>query len=272
MSKESDALTSPEIRQLRSTLAAHPVFSAIRSREHLCRFMEIHVFAVWDFMSLVKRLQRDLTCVSLPWVAPLDPAAARLINDIVLAEESDIDAEGHPASHLDLYLEAMREVGASTRVFEEVARQVRGGCPMAEALDHPEVPHFVRDFVSHTMDVAARGSTLEVMASFFHGRENVIPAMFEGLLRQWRIDEAQAPKFVYYLRRHIELDSDEHGPAAALMIERALARDPDQLGRARATAIESLRARSALWDGTLDVLGALQPAEGTPDRLLVAIA
>lgn len=272
MSKESDALTSPEIRQLRTALAAHPVFSAIRSREHLCRFMEIHVFAVWDFMSLVKRLQRDLTCVSLPWVAPLDPAAARLINDIVLAEESDIDAEGRPASHLDLYLDAMREVGACTRVFEEVARQVRGGCPMAEALDHPAVPHFVRDFVSHTMDVASRGSTLEVMASFFHGRENVIPAMFEGLLRQWRIDEAQAPGFVYYLRRHIELDSDEHGPAAALMIERALARDPDQLGRARATAIESLRARSALWDGTLGELGALQPAEGTPDHRLQAIA
>ena len=112
--------------------------------------MQVHVFAVWDFMSLAKRLQRDLTCVELPWMPPADPVAARLINDIVLAEESDVDAAGHPASHLDLYLQAMRDVGAPTAQFDTFMRALRSGAGLSAALETAEVPGFVRAFVGHT--------------------------------------------------------------------------------------------------------------------------
>jgi hypothetical protein len=254
MKQEVDVVLTPAMRRLRHELETHPVFAEIAHVEALRSFMQVHVFAVWDFMSLAKRLQRDLTCVELPWMPPSNPEAARLINDIVLAEESDVDADGHPASHLDLYLKAMRDVGAPTAQFEHFLAALRGGASLEDAFARAEVPQFVRDFVGHTIGTCLRGSTLEVMSSFFYGRENVIPPMFQSLLDRWGLSEGQAPGFVYYLQRHIELDGDSHGPAASRLIQAELSRDPDGLVHARDAAREAMAARRALWDGTAALL------------------
>lgn len=254
VAKKNDPVLTPAMRRLRRELETHAVFAEIVDTEALRSFMKVHVFAVWDFMSLVKRLQRELTCVDLPWMPPPNPAAARLINDIVLAEESDIDSDGKPASHLDLYLAAMRDVGADTTQFECFMHALRGGSTFTDALAQAEVPMFVRDFVQHTMSTCMHGSLLEVMANFFHGRENVIPDMFQGLLDRWGLDAERAPGFVYYLQRHIELDGDTHGPAASRLIEGELVRNPEGLQQARESARMALQARHSLWDGTTALL------------------
>jgi Protein of unknown function (DUF3050) len=261
MKKEVDAVLTPAMRRVRSGLERHPVFAEIRDMEALRGFMQIHVYAVWDFMSLVKRLQRDLTCVTLPWMPPADPAAARLINDIVLAEESDVDAAGIPASHLDLYLQAMRDVGAPTADFVAFLDALRGGAGLEGAFDNAGTPEYVRAFVRHTLDTCLTGSTLQVMASFLYGRENVIPDMFQGLLEHWGLSAAQAPGFVYYLERHIELDGDAHGPAAERMLAEALSTSDDGLEQARESALQALQARMALWDGLAADLCARRVAE-----------
>ena len=100
---------------LRKQLAAHPLYPRIRTLDHVRLFMESHVFAVWDFMSLLKVLQRTLTCVDLPWVPTPFPVSRRFVNEIVLGEESD-EYQGRPISHFEIYLEAMEQVKAQIRV------------------------------------------------------------------------------------------------------------------------------------------------------------
>src|SRR6476659_337580 len=103
---------------LRAALLDHPVYSDVASIADLKLFMEDHVFAVWDFMSLLKRLQQDMTCTRVPWFPADNARAARLINDIVIGEETDVGPDGSYVSHLELYLRAMADVGARNRQFD----------------------------------------------------------------------------------------------------------------------------------------------------------
>jgi Protein of unknown function (DUF3050) len=236
---------------IRRRMVEHPVFAAIRDLWSLRIFMEAHVFAVWDFMSLVKRLQRDLTCIDVPWQPPRDRQAAQLINQIVLGEETDTGPYGEPVSHLELYLGAMQEVGANTARFELFQTTLESGASLEGAFEHAAVPPFIREFTGNTLQIADKAPLLEVMASFFYGREDVIPRMFSNLLKEWRIGTDQAPMFVYYLKRHIEVDSDQHGPAAKAILAAATASDPMREMQVQRAARQSIEARVRLWDGLL---------------------
>lgn len=226
----------------------HRVFAMITSRQRLRTFMEWHVFAVWDFMSLAKRLQIDFTHTALPWLPPANPTAARLINEIILDEETDKAlADGH-ASHFELYLVAMREVGASTAAIDRFIDLLRRDTPVELALRMVQAPAPVASFVQSTIGTACDGQTGQVLGSFFYGREDPIPQMFQCLLDNWAIDPQDAPTFVYYLVRHIELDTDRHGPAAKTIIAATLGDDGDAwlaMFDAAQTAIEE---RIRLWD------------------------
>ena len=147
----------------------------------LRRFMEDHVFAVWDFMSLLKRLQQDPTCTKVPWFPADDARAARLMNDIVIGEETDADPDGSYVSHFDLYLRAMADVGASTRQFDAFRSLARVGTSVEAAMVRSGVSPHVQAFVVHTMRLAQSGSTEEVLAAFFYSREDIIPETFSRL-------------------------------------------------------------------------------------------
>lgn len=229
-------------------LSQHPLFCEIDSLATLRRFMETHVFAVWDFMSLTKRLQQELTCVSLPWLPPADPAAARLINEIVLGEESDDRLDHGHYSHFELYLDAMREVGANTQAIERFISLQQQGVDALSALPRSEASDAAQHFVRDTLEVALQAPAHQVAASFLHGRESVIPTMFQQILDEWGIGSEQAPTFRYYLQRHIDVDSEDHGPAAEQLLARLVEHDPVRQEEVYAAAIAAVDSRMALWD------------------------
>jgi hypothetical protein len=242
---------------LRAALLDHPLYAQVASVADLRRFMEDHVFAVWDFMSLLKRLQQDMTCIRVPWFPADNAKAARLINDIVIGEETDVDPDGSYVSHLALYLRAMADIGASTRQFEKFRSLVLVGVPVEIALARIGAPAHVQTFVAHTMTLANSGSTEEVLAAFFYGREDIIPEMFRRLLDTLygaKHNNNRLRHFIYYIDRHIELDGDSHGPMGRELLEDLVADSPHRGERALHAACGSIKARIGLWDGTLSKL------------------
>ena len=216
--------------------------------------MSWHVFAVWDFMCLVKRLQRELTSTQQVWLPPESSLASRLINEIVLAEESDTMPDGSYKSHFELYLLAMQEVGADTGAIDHFIYLLRQGESPESALDRVTASKPVREFVRSTMRTVTGGNVYQVLGSFFFGREHVIPEMFRSLLENWNMCESDAPMFVYYLNRHIELDGDDHGPAAARIINDITRENVHALRALERSAADAIDARISLWDGLLEAM------------------
>jgi hypothetical protein len=193
----------------------------------------------------------------VPWFPADNARAARLINDIVIGEETDVDPDGSYVSHLDLYRHAMAEIGASTRQFDRFCSLVQVGVPVEVALARIGAPSHVQAFVAHTMALANSGSTEEVLAAFFYGREDIIPEMFRRLLS--RLDDTRRRNdrlrhFIYYIDRHIELDGDSHGPKGRELVEELVANAPNRQERALRAACNSIKARIGLWNGTLNKL------------------
>lgn len=250
-------LVRTRIAPARQRLLAHPLYTRMASLADVQVFMHAHVFAVWDFMSLLKRLQRDLTCVTVPWVPVGDPEVRYLINEIVCGEESDVDPRGGRIAHFDLYLRAMQEAGADTTAIHLALASVRAGGATAAALVSAGVPAGAAAFSGATFNLASQGSIHAVAAAFTFGREDLIPDMFTELVtRLSREYPGKLDTFRYYLERHIEVDGGQHGEISLRMVALLCGEDDRKWGEAADAAVAAIEARIALWDAIHQSLGA----------------
>ncbi len=237
------------LRPIRERLIAHPMYTQIRTMHGLRIFMEHHIYAVWDFMSLLKTLQGRLTCVDIPWMPVGDRVARRLINEIVLGEESDED-EGGFISHYEMYHEAMEACSADTSHIDWFLEVVRGGASVPAALEMVAVPLPAAEFVRSTWAVIESGSVHAIAAAFTLGREDIIPDMFRALVADLcaRFPN-QLTRFHTYLERHIQLDEEHHTPMALAMLESLCGDDEEKWRESAAAARLAIEARIRLWDG-----------------------
>lgn len=251
-----------EIAPLKQQLVRHEVYRKIDSLAHLHLFMQHHVFAVWDFMSLLKVLQRKLTCVDIPWIPKGDATIRYLINEIVTGEESDVDEQGKRHSHFELYLQAMQQAGASIEQMEKMLTLLSQGSTVRQALAGCGAPDAVKAFVGNTFDVIATDKAHVQAAVFTFGREDLIPQMFIAFVNELH---AQAPEkvgiFKYYLERHIEVDGDHHSLLAYEMTT-SLCGDDDYKWQEATEAVKTaLQSRIQLWDAISDTFSYTKAAQ-----------
>lgn len=236
------------IAPLRNRLATHPLYAAIDNAAKLRLFMQSHVFAVWDFMSLLKALQNHLTCVTVPWTPTAFPQSRRFVNEIVLGEESDV-FEGRTVSHFELYLEAMEQSGADTAPMLSLIASLTSK-PVAAALK--AIPSGAQAFVESTFGLIESGNVHAMAAAFTFGREDIIPDMFRAFVRDLNHRGNGFSTFAWYLERHIEVDGEDHGPLSLRMVEDLCGNDERLWTEAADAAEKALEARLALWDSILE--------------------
>lgn len=247
MINEINKELEPQIQQL----LQHSLYKQITTPEQLQVFMEHHVYAVWDFMSLLTALQIRLTRTTNPWVPTGNPETRYLINEIVLAEETDVNFYGKHQSHFEMYLDAMNKAGADTKKIEDFLLQVSHGTDIFLVIAASKLPWSIKQFLKYTFEVVTEGKPHKIAAAFTFGREGLIPGMFTSIIEnvQQNFPEEDLKLFKYYFDRHIELDDEEHGPMAYKMVEQLCGNDEQKWQEALEISKEALQSRIELWNG-----------------------
>jgi hypothetical protein len=245
------------IEPLRQEIINHKVYGVINDLDDLKIFMEFHVYAVWDFMSLLKSLQINLTCTSLPWFPVGSGNIRYLINEIVAGEESDLDNSGARKSHFEMYLDAMDQCGADTSEIYDFVNALKSGEDLNAAYLTAGTPAEAKAFVDFTFDIIHTGKAHLQASTFTFGREDLIPNMFLSIVNDLNQKfPDQISLFKYYLDRHIEVDGDHHSHLALEMTADLCADNQAYWEAAETASIESLKKRILLWDGAFEKIKA----------------
>ena len=237
------------LEPLKNRLRNHSLYSKIKDVDDLKIFSNAHVYAVWDFMSLLKFLQINLTSISIPWFPSKNTTTAKLINEIVAGEETDEDQEGQPVSHFEMYIDSIEEFGLNTSEIINNLNTLNNIETIDKNIEKLDIKSYVKDFLKFTFSVIKRGKIHEVASVFTFGREDLIPDMFIPLIEGINSENNDLNKLIYYFKRHIEVDGDMHGPMSMEMLSYLCNNEPSKISESALIAEKALLARISLWDG-----------------------
>ncbi|MBN8643059.1 MAG: DUF3050 domain-containing protein [Flavobacteriales bacterium] len=243
-------IINQSIDHQKQQLLQHSLYEKVKTIDDLHCFLENHIYAVWDFMSLLKALQNKLTCTTTPWLPVGSPETRYLINEIVVAEETDLALDGTRQSHFEMYLDAMQQCGADTNLVAAFLENVKTTQNIFVSIKQSDLHPNVKAFLDFTFRVIEEGKPHKIAAAFTFGREDLIPTMFTEILRNFQTNfpETNLSKLIYYFERHIELDADEHGPMAMQMITELCGESEQKWKEVQEVSALALEKRIGLWN------------------------
>jgi len=221
--------------------------------EELKIFMSYHVYAVWDFMSIVKCLQSYICPSSYPWKPSkyTKNGIAHFINEIIFSEESDNDDQGNYYSHFDLYVMAMNDIGVDVKEINDFIFSCNQIPMKFNNKNSANLPFESMEFVKNTFECLNTNSFANTAAIFTFGRETTIPDMFSKILSKIDENNTKFSKLRLYITRHIDIDSSRHGPLSIKLFEYAHGNNQEYYDEAIKFAIKAIDSRIKLWDGVL---------------------
>ena len=243
------------IIELKELLVSHQLFANKLSIEQVRVFMESHIFSVWGFMSLVKSLQIRITSNHIPWLPNKNTknGLTNFINEIILCEESDyIDGIGY-TSHFEIYLLAMENIKANSEVIRKLIDKLKKEKYNKEFIDKLSIHNEVKDFIKFDLEISQSMNLPKIVGSFTLGREKVIPNMFSYIVPCIK-EDASTRHLLTYLKRHICVDGDRHGPLSLKLLD-VICEDEKDYFFAYSSGIKSLELRLKVWDKIASELG-----------------
>lgn len=240
------------LEPVRRNLSTHRLYGFLDRRENVAAFMEHHVYAVWDCMALLKAMQRHLTCIDVNWHPSGSAAIRRLVNEIVLEEESD-EVDGVATSQFELYRRAMRRAGAASDKIDCFIAEIEEGNPIEIATARCGVPAGAVALMRTTQGAIATCEPHIIVAAFALGWEDIVGSLFDPILARIPASE-ELEMFGYFLRRRIERNRRGRGAMAIAMLSQLCDGSATRWREAGLAGAEALAARLAFWNAIASAL------------------
>jgi hypothetical protein len=244
-----EKVLNQQVTDFKNRLQQHPAFNNIQSLDELRKFTVYHIFLVWDYMSLLKSLQTQLTCTQTPWKPVQSPYIRYLVNSLVLKEESDLGADGEYASHYEMYRNAMQAMKADTGLMDNLMAHIETDMPVIKAIELSNIPGPVKDFLEYTFWVVQKTSLHEQAAVLCYGREGFgHQLIYQRAVALQQNHAEELNPFLYYLRHKNEINEKYHSQLSAILLEQLCGTDEKKWHEATQAANQSLRNRIRLFD------------------------
>lgn len=246
-------------------LESHKLYDRIFDDYSLRLFVEHHVVCVWSYNYLLRNIYQELVSMIQPLNSQAQKEALRIISEAILEEEVEEQTDGSLLSHLEIYLEAMQELGADVGPILSFFDMQESGASWQESLAASHFPASVAQYARSMGELFERPLHERAAVLFYEG-EPFIPDTFLNRLGQLGARH-DVNRLLDYFERHIEGLKRPGFSTSGRLVEIFCGDNPQLNDEAEKAAEQAMQIRIDLWNKLSDNLGA-GPAKASPRRNL----